>query len=507
MNFKKLLLSLLFLLFLLKAEKSLASHVAGGRMSYQYIGPNQYLLTLILYRDCGGVTLPTTSQICYSSASTLQAGNFTVMLIPGGPGVLPITNCAPLSPGCFEEWIYQGIGTLPGAATDWVFSWDLCCRSFAISTLAPVGGNSTGLYATLDNLTYPINSSPAFMNQHSVYYCLNNPSTYNFTCTDGDGDSLVYSLIPAQSAPGCSAVISNVAYIPPYSATNPLSSSVPIAFNPATSVLNFTPDLLMGTVISGLVEEYRNGTLIGSVKTDAMVLIVNGMVNPNIIKGKVYYDNNNNQVYDAGDSPAYGEIIETTPGNYYGSSNLTGDYSIYEPMGSYFITIPSPPYFHITQPLNHTAVFTVPFQTDSLNDFGLIISDSVQDLRITLTGIPIFGIGFNRTFNLSYINAGAYPMTGTINLVHDNLISYVSSTTPPNTINGDTLSWLFSNLMPMAGGSINVVFHLPAGTPPGTPLLSYAEILPVVNDSLPSNNSDTLYQMAQVSCDPNFKVV
>ena len=52
-------------------QVSKASHVAGGDLIYIYTGtPNQYLLRLTLYRDCAGINIPSTNDICYYSGST-----------------------------------------------------------------------------------------------------------------------------------------------------------------------------------------------------------------------------------------------------------------------------------------------------------------------------------------------------------------------------------------------------------------------------------------------------
>lgn len=517
MSFKKLLLPLFLVLFLLKAEKSLATHVMGNSLTYEYLSPNQYKVTLKLYQDCNVGIGPSlfAAPVCYSSVS-LGSGIITLDTIPGtGIEILPV-SC--LIPGAvsscqggtglgIKEWIYQGIVILPGAATDWIFSFDLCCRANQITTITPPGGNSMFLYAKLNNLTYPVNSSVQITNSFLAQYCLNTLSTYSFTSFDPDGDSLVYSLAPVQQGPGCPGNIINVPYILPYSATNPLSSSTPLIFNSSNGSLTFTPNILHVPILGILVQEYRNGILIGEVKKEEILYIVNGVADPDLIKGKVYFDTNNNQVYDAGEVGVYGQIIEAQPGGYYGGTNNFGDYIVPVIPGTYTATLPNLFPYYAAQPASHTATFTAVYQTDSLNDFGLIVSDSAQDLRVTLTGTLTFGIGQNRLLNLNCFNAGTDPMTGTVNLIHDNLISYVSGSPPPIAINGDTVTWGFNNLIPLTSVSINATFHLQAGTPIGTPLISFAEILPVINDSIPINNYDTLLQAAVVACDPNFKVV
>ena len=62
-----LFLSLAFFTF--GAQDAQASHFAGADITYTCVGPNQYLVTLTLYRDCVGVGMPTSVPIGLNSAS------------------------------------------------------------------------------------------------------------------------------------------------------------------------------------------------------------------------------------------------------------------------------------------------------------------------------------------------------------------------------------------------------------------------------------------------------
>ena len=62
-------------------------------------------------------------------------------------------------------------------------------------------------------------------------------------------------------------------YLPPFSATSPLSSSPAVSFNPLTGDICMTPTNLEVTVMAVLVQEYRNDVLIGSVERDIQVTV------------------------------------------------------------------------------------------------------------------------------------------------------------------------------------------------------------------------------------------
>ena len=257
---------------------SRASHMAGMDITYEYTGtPLQYLLRLKYYRDCTGIPVPTTASICYSSISLGVSGTVTASIITSAP--VPNTPCVPPAPatcpggvGDFEEYIYEAIVTLPQTAIDWQFSYSECCRNGAITTIVP---NNLFVSAFLDNVNAPTNSSPTFTNIAYTRFCVGNSFYYDQAATDIDGDSLVFSLTTAEDGgTQCPPQSIPATYIAPYSALNPLSSSTPITINPQTGVINFTPNLVQVGVLAVLVEEYRNGTKIGSVKRDIQINIV-----------------------------------------------------------------------------------------------------------------------------------------------------------------------------------------------------------------------------------------
>lgn len=275
--FTLMIVSLLAMMIM--PSESRASHMAGMDLTYEYNGvPNQYIVRLKLYRDCLGIPVQTSLNICYSSVSLGLNGTVNAPQVNPFPNVVPNTPCVPPAPatcpggvGDFEEYIYEGIVTLPGAASDWVFSYSECCRNLIISTLNP---NNLFVSATLDNITAPTNSSPNFTNIAYTRFCVGNTFYYDQAATDIDGDSLVFSLTSAQDGFSCPPTIQPATYVAPYSATYPVASSTPITINPNTGVINFTPSVVQVGVIAVLVEEYRGGVKIGSVSRDIQINIV-----------------------------------------------------------------------------------------------------------------------------------------------------------------------------------------------------------------------------------------
>lgn len=272
------LLSVFFSLILaLYSEKSLATHAAGADFTYKSLGGLKYELTLTFYRDCGGVAEPNTVDFNYrtltGSYTSVRTVTATKDLTSGqeitSPCTSAVTKCNGGSYTGIRQWKYKAEVTLPGAATDWVFSYSLCCRNCAITTInTPCTNGVSNLYveATLNNIDGPQNNSPTFSNVPIAFVYIGQNFNYNHGVLDEDGDSLVYSLI----TPRFNAT-TNVTWVAPHNTSTPILSSTPFNVNALTGDLNFTPSQSEVGIMTVLVREYRNKKLIGSVIRDMQV--------------------------------------------------------------------------------------------------------------------------------------------------------------------------------------------------------------------------------------------
>lgn len=257
------------LMFIQTSNEAFASHAQSADITYQCLGGNQYQISLSFYRDCAGAAAPTTASVNIVSATCGINYNITLNQIPGtGTDVSPIctafnTECSGGPYPGVQEYIYRGITTLPANCTDWVFSFTLCCRNASIGTINNPSAENIYVEATLDNLNFPCNSSPAFSNAPIPFVCVGQPYCFNNGSSDPDGDSLYYTLITPQTGPA-----TTVTYLTPYSAAQPLASSPPVTFNNLTGDMCMTPSMLQVTVFAVLVKEYRNEILVGSVMRD-----------------------------------------------------------------------------------------------------------------------------------------------------------------------------------------------------------------------------------------------
>ncbi len=275
-NMWKNLCVLIALVCFMGLNTSKASHMAGADLTYEYIGNNQYLVTYTLYRDCAGIDAPLTESLQVGS-TTCGAGvsqSLTLNQVPGTgqeislncPGN-PSTCAGGTAPG-IQAYEYTTIVTLPAQCPDWNFSVSNCCRNAAITTLDFGSGDGQYLEAYLNN-TLTNNNSPSFANYPVAFQCIGQDNFYNHGVIDADGDSLVYFFIPPRTGANQS-----VTYAAGYSIANPITSSPAASINQVNGDIFMHPTNTEVGVVAVLIQEYRNGVLIGSVMRDIQIYTV-----------------------------------------------------------------------------------------------------------------------------------------------------------------------------------------------------------------------------------------
>ncbi len=261
------------LLFLFQVQEVRGSHAMGADLTYECLGPNQYRLTYSFYRDCSGITAPSSVSVNFESSCF---GSGTVSLTPtlGSPTRISAT-CPGVATTCnggsytgIEEWIYTGIVNLPGPCADWKFSYAECCRNSAITTVDNASSNDLYVYSLLNSIAAPCNNSPTFSNKPVPFACVGQRFCFNHGATDADGDSITYQLITPLDAAN-----TPITYDPPYSNTQPVLSAPPVIFNSISGDICMVPTQADVTVFAVLVSEYRNGVLIGQVERDIQLTV------------------------------------------------------------------------------------------------------------------------------------------------------------------------------------------------------------------------------------------
>jgi uncharacterized repeat protein (TIGR01451 family) len=278
---KKLITFCLLLVFSLCYTTGLATHVAGGQVTYEHISGKKYGVTLKVYRDCSGISLnggATLNVKCTSGGAI----NVTMSLISIA-SVSYNSGCTPQNTGFtgkgIEEHVFYGIidfdispfSALASCSGKIIFSYSIFARNGAITT----GPNGT-LYveAILDLSAVQVNSSPAFDFEPINSLCCNNPAGLSWSCSDADGDSLSYEWTNPLRAYNTSLGFSgSFSYSYPISSYYPSGVTYPstdheayppvgLYLNPNSGEVIFTPvNCTEVTVMTIRVKEWReNGS-------------------------------------------------------------------------------------------------------------------------------------------------------------------------------------------------------------------------------------------------------
>jgi len=228
----------------------------------------------------------------------------------------------------------------------------------------------------------------------------------------------------------------------------------------------------------------------------------------NQIQGKAFIDLNSNNILDLNENGISNLIAEINPGNIYTSTDNLGDFGTYVPAGNYLIKIPGfPSVFYDPTPLVHSANFASTNQIDTANNFAFTLNLTEADVAVYLTAMNPSRPGMNTVFNITYTNEGASVQSGEIKVYLDSNTTFLSSTISPALVNGQQVSWNFSNLNPLQSMNINFTVNVDSTMQNGDTLINTVEISSLVGDNYLTNNYDTVTTVLTGSIDPNNKLV
>lgn len=278
MNVFRLLLIVVVALFFSNAN---ASHMMGADISYECLGNNQYRITLNIYRDCSGISMSGSYQVTIASASCGVTQTLNLAQVAStGTEVSPLCAAQINQSTCnggtlpgVQQYTYQNTITLNQQCSDWIISttdFGMCCRNSTITNLSNPDFQDLHVRALLNNANGLCNDAPVFTTLPVPYICNGQVINYNHGTVDLDGDSLVYRLANPLTTNG-----GNINYNGGLNPNNPMNVIGGFQFDPTTGQMTFTPAGQQVAVIAVIVEEYRNGVLIGSVMRDIQVVVLN----------------------------------------------------------------------------------------------------------------------------------------------------------------------------------------------------------------------------------------
>jgi uncharacterized repeat protein (TIGR01451 family) len=230
----------------------------------------------------------------------------------------------------------------------------------------------------------------------------------------------------------------------------------------------------------------------------------------NYITGNVFQDNNANGIYDAGEYLLSNVLIKAVRAglNYYAISDTNGYYNLAVDTGSYVITPVFPQYYNAAIPMNQNAAFGALYgRVDTANHFALTPVGMIKDLSAYITNLGPARAGRTTYYRISYLNRGTEAMNASIQLNHDGMLTFNTSSPIPNNYNAPVAVWNFNNLQPSRSGNIDIAATVSSSVVNGNILKSYATINPVAGDANAADNTDTVFHVVTGSFDPNDKKV
>ena len=276
---------ILFILALFSFKELMANHTKGGWMFYEYLGPgnisgtNRYRITLKFYTACElntGQFEPTINFSVFNANSRQLLYTIPVTFSDSAN----IQNCSSqqchpcisnIPTICYKITTYQTEQDLPSIPGGYIFAYQRCCRISAIVNLAPPS-NSVGETWTVsipgnDIVGAEQNSSARFAQNDTAIICQNSYFTFDFSATDIDNDSLVYSFVSAYTGgsssapapdPSSNPPYNTVVYQSPFSGSQPMGSGVTI--NHQTGIVSGIAPSSGIYVVTVVVSEYIRGT-------------------------------------------------------------------------------------------------------------------------------------------------------------------------------------------------------------------------------------------------------
>jgi uncharacterized repeat protein (TIGR01451 family) len=253
------------------------------------------------------------------------------------------------------------------------------------------------------------------------------------------------------------------------------------------------------------------------------VLVTGTCAGSDFLTGNVYLDLNSNGVKDAGDVNSVYQRITAAPVGPFYSSNLTGDYGFYVPAGSYAVGFDAFPGWAVSEPSGGTYPLAMPGTGTTVGSlhFGLAPLSSFNDAAITTAITGSMSPGSTKNGFATVTNHGTTMLSGTVDLVLDSDVSYVSSSAGAIYYSGGspvissgtysagthTVTYTYTDLPPFASFTVGVSCLIPAITPMGTSINFSATVNPIAGDATPADNTDMSPTITVGPYDPNDKQV
>jgi hypothetical protein len=375
-------------------------------------------------------------------------------------------------------------------------------------------------------------------NNGSIELYINTNNNYTFLWSNGSTSSSLYNLSGGNyscvvtSADGCSKSFGEyVNTLSPFNVSSNISNAsciytadgqISLNITGGTSPFNVTwSNGATGANISSLMKGDYYATISDANGCNFSYHYTVGYLSTSpcacTLTGKVYFDANNNCVYDSLETPLSNVNVKLISGTNtsYSITNSSGVYSFYVPAGTYSIEQLS--YQHYAAGACSTNPITVNANGGTnciiINNFA-DTAPSIQDLSTNYMNILPAVVGYSYKQRILVKNQGTTTANNAkVNLRGNNNASIVSSTFAGTNVLG-TDNWNFTGLPsldPTETFSFDLNYAISSTVPTNT-LLNFTDTVqknsqPWVQDATPWNNIKNLQTNTVASLDPNYKEV
>ncbi len=249
------------------AVSTYATHLMGGQIVATNIGGYDYQIELTAYRDTVGVPMGLVAVFNVFEQDTsggwisLFTSSVNYDTTSGGlmPSVITVYGV--------EVYTFIDTITMPGDGY-YAISWDECCRNGAIINMSNPLSESMKLstFLTVDSLNP--NSSASYTTPPVAYLPAHTLWQYNPLPFDPDGDSLAWGLATPE---GQTSSVSGYEYL---SDSTYSDSAAVFSLDSVTGSLTWSAKMVGHFVASFVVEEFRNGVSIGSMRRDMQFIVI-----------------------------------------------------------------------------------------------------------------------------------------------------------------------------------------------------------------------------------------
>ena len=358
---EKILLRILFILAAFGGTgfNASASHIAGGDMTYAYLGDSlsfhRYRVTLTIYEDC---TLGIPEVIAQDNPAFLA-------VYPGVTPIQPIRKdsvsyssstlfdrlinspCGTSKvPGCMLKKTFIMYYALPSNSSGYFIVYDRCCRNSNITNVAASDKLGITLYCTIPPAPTN-NNSAVFRNDPVQNAGLNKLFYIDFSATDADGDSLSYELSPALDGANQNDVKPWPPYAPPFDAAtynspftfdNPVAANSPVHLDPHTGLLTGIATQTGMYLLAVSCSEWRAGVLVNILRREMELTVAapsaQGPYKPNAGGDLMLIAGDKHQFQATG-----ANVYAWSPGTYLDNANIPDPTGIFPDRGTFKYTL------------------------------------------------------------------------------------------------------------------------------------------------------------------------